>query len=194
MWSFLHKAIAVNQWRNVAQAATSDRCPSCTMDVPESLHHAFFECSAAQEAWVYASTIFFQHSGVSRPSMPWEPLTWDQCLMGTDLPARLRPRQTTWSLLRGSVLWLVWLRRNSGVFQNQLWPVEQLERTIREATIDLAKMSWDKYVALLQHHPQRAQVSRRTFVATWGTTPLLCNIRDNTIQWNHIRPQRGVFR
>ncbi|BBN02330.1 hypothetical protein Mp_2g14400 [Marchantia polymorpha subsp. ruderalis] len=101
LWSIYLKAIAMNHWRSVCTLGLCDPCPCCSQDVSETIHHAFFECEAAQSAWDFASTIVQLLAGSSRTSMPWERLTMEQCLLGIDLPAHLLELQRTWSLLCG---------------------------------------------------------------------------------------------
>lgn len=62
--------------------------------------------------------------------------------MGSDLPVALRPWQHTWSLIRGSTLWRIWIRRNAVVFRNDPWSLDRMEKVIWDAIVDLARISW----------------------------------------------------
>lgn len=70
LWSFYHRAIAVNQWRHVAHATTSELCSCCEQGVPESLIHGFFECVAARDAWTFATTILYRLLDIPKDTMP----------------------------------------------------------------------------------------------------------------------------
>lgn len=118
LWSIYHKAIVVNHWRSVDTPGISHCSPCCSHDVSETIHHAFFKCEAAQSTWEFANTILQVLLGSSRTSMSWEWLTMEQWPLGMDMPAHLLELQRTWSLLHGSVLWTLWLRRNVRVFTN----------------------------------------------------------------------------
>ncbi|BBN08618.1 hypothetical protein Mp_4g13040 [Marchantia polymorpha subsp. ruderalis] len=144
--------------------------------------------------WEFAGTVLDLLAGISRTNMPWPRLTWEQCLLGMDLPAHLLGFQRTWSLLRGSVLWVLWLRRDAQVFQNATWPTPQLESSIWDAVLDLARMASDRSISLSRQQPQAGQKARLALCRCWASTATLCSHQGDSIHWNYIRPVCGVFR
>ncbi|KAG0571902.1 hypothetical protein KC19_VG052100 [Ceratodon purpureus] len=193
LWSFYHKAIAVNKWRHRSHPLTSAACPACDQGPSESLLHCFFECPAARLAWDWAQTVLYALAGISRASMPWPRFSWDQCLMGTALPDPLRAWHDTWSLIRGTTLWCIWLRRNAVVFRNEIWSTDHLDTILWDATLDLARLSWERVKWSERYQPRARPKLRRDFTRLWAHRNVFCSLQADRVTWLHVRPRRGVF-
>lgn len=139
MWSIYHKAVVVNHWRHRAFPGVSAECPCCDRGEPESILHCFYSCEYAACAWAYGNTVLHILAGTPLQSMPWTLFTWEQCIMGTPIPAQFQAFAGTWSLIRGVILWTIWVQRNQWVFNNNRWPMHILEQSIWDAPIDLAR-------------------------------------------------------
>ena len=199
LWSLLHRAIAVNHWRRQTVPTLSDLCTCCTQGEPETLIHAFYACPEAAAAWRFAATIFYRLYGIPDSPRPWTPMSWQQCLLGFELPGPIRHLQGMWSLLRGSVLWIIWIRRNTCVFANVRWSRVHLEQVIWDATMDLARVAWLQ--ARLSGPPPPTPAGRlrrlfalRDFEARWAATGTLCSVQGLRLHWRFQRPLPGVFR
>lgn len=146
--SFYHKAIVVNQWRHIAHPTTSNMCTCCDTGLPESFIHGFFEYEAAREAWSFATTVIHRLLGHGPDTMPWPQLSWQQCLLDFELPRMLCLGHNTWSLIRGCVIWVIWIRRNAAIFKNTRWPTAQLDWVMWDAIGDLARSAWMRVLQL----------------------------------------------
>ena len=67
----------------------------------------FHHCTKTGHAWNFAKTLLYRFVNLPPNQLGhWPDLTWQQCLLGSPLPKRLKDGRKLWSLLRGSVLWL----------------------------------------------------------------------------------------
>ena len=107
LWSVYHRAVAVHQWRQRAFSQLSTECTCCDQGIPESLIHCFFACPPVIRAWDFVTSVLYTLAKELASAMPWPHLSWDQCLLGVDLPDSLLPYQPTWSILRGIALWTI---------------------------------------------------------------------------------------
>lgn len=89
LWSMLHKAVAVNQWRNQSHPPTSAHCTCCNLEVTESIQHCFFDCTAAVSAWDFAISVLHHAARTPTRNNRWDRLEWHHCLIGTPLPPNL---------------------------------------------------------------------------------------------------------
>jgi hypothetical protein len=76
------------------------------------------------------SHVPYLDSSIGRSNNSWPGFTWQQCVLGSDLPVRLHDGRIFWSLLRGTVLWTIWQDRNDLLFQNDPWSIHRIEQTI----------------------------------------------------------------
>lgn len=100
VWSFMHRAIAVNQWRHVANNAISELCVCCDENRSETLVHAFHECHPASIAWNFALSVLCRMQSITRAQQDGILLSWQQCLMDKELPIELQDGTPVWSLFR----------------------------------------------------------------------------------------------
>lgn len=192
--SLYHKAIAVNQWRNQSHPPISALCTCCQSGVPECLKHCFFECDAAAGAWEFAFTILYHAAQEPQASMPWPKLEWPQCLLGAELPPQLQSTATLWALIRGVVVWTIWIWRNAAIFANDPWSPERVERMIWDGVLDLARMVWDHTFQRGGLQQVTQQRTRRQFIRIWALTDIFCTVNNEQVRWNHRAPIRGRFR
>lgn len=74
-------------------------------------------------------------------------------------------------------MWVIWIRCNASIFKNTQWSVEQLERALWDATVDLARTSWLRVQWLQRHQPLAARRARREFMRQWAQTDVLCSVQ-----------------
>lgn len=51
LWSVIHVAVAVNEWRGRISAEIGESCPRCGMQLVESVSTKVFNCPLAQQIW-----------------------------------------------------------------------------------------------------------------------------------------------
>ncbi|KAG0585602.1 hypothetical protein KC19_2G024500 [Ceratodon purpureus] len=193
LWSLIHKAVAVNEWRHRAIPAISALCDGCTSGTPETILHCFYACEPAARAWHFAATVLHLSA-----RSPWSPSprplpTWDQCILGVDLPNELQESQVLWSLIRGATLWVIWIQRNQRVFHNNLWPVTVLEQQLWDAFLDLAHVAWNKISWCEENQPQGITRATEEFRTTWLPVGLFFTLTERGPRWNYQRPPTDLF-
>jgi len=123
----------------------------------------------------------------------WPGITWQQCVLGTKLPRRLKKGAHMWSLFRGSVLWITWLDRNATCFSNAPRPAQKLEKAIWEAFLDHARAAWVTTSNLCQLYLDKAARFLQKFDSTWLSSKFLGTRAQRVIHWHLVHPKMGVF-
>lgn len=124
IWLTWNRAVAVNDWRGRVNGIVDRNCHVCDTGACESVLHRFWECPQAQKAWLWATHVLNKITLTSPASAwrgPWRPFHWKEALFSHRIPRRFRPIEQVWSLLRGVVMWTLWLSRNDVVFNGILW-------------------------------------------------------------------------
>lgn len=121
LWSVYHHAIAVNTWRHQMCPQTDKNCPSFLAHFPETIKHRFVDCEKATHAWKYAQTNFNVVMEVPQRDGKWDPFVWQQCLLGSPLPPKVKKDRMIWKVLRGFVIWLIWLDSDADCFSDEKW-------------------------------------------------------------------------
>jgi hypothetical protein len=129
-------------------------CVCCLGNEQETILHRFIYCNLTRLAWEYGLTILYRTLGIPAFHGFWPMLSWQQCMLASKLPHRLKHGKTIWSLLRGSILWITWLDRNAMSFNNEDWSVQKTQTLIWEATMELGHTAWLHTTTRCQQHPR----------------------------------------
>ena len=107
LWSLYHDVVVVNAWRHRINPNISFNYSSYNTNLVETKLHRFYAYPKAQAAWRYALIILHSSPGIAPFKGSWPQFTWQQCILGSRIPARLKARKHFWSLFRSSILWLI---------------------------------------------------------------------------------------
>lgn len=179
IWQIWHKAVAVNQWRQRASPDVDVRCEVCDLGAVESVLHRFWECPQAEDAWNFATRIL---NAVDNPSeAPWTRPRMKSAIFAARMPRKLYKIRRIWLLLRGIVLWSIWLARNDMVFNRQKWPSQQLCSVIWQGLTDYGRVAWGRVLSA-NTSKERTKATAR-FNANWGCHEAVCSRRDDKVTW-----------
>lgn len=104
IWSVWHKALAVNEWRQVAYLNIDASCPFCP-GLPETILHRFWECQQARSVWEWSSSLIHDIQHRSQDPLVHFNLDWTHCIFTQRIPHRFGKLSSIWSLLRGLTMW-----------------------------------------------------------------------------------------
>jgi hypothetical protein len=127
------------------------RCVCYTAGVAETILHRFNHCEKTRIAWSYGLRILYLSQGIPKVNDYWDTFTWQQCILGSRLPHKLKRGTALSSLLRGTILWLTWINRNTRSFNQENWLAMKIQWMLWEATLNLGRSTWTKpctYVSL----------------------------------------------
>lgn len=48
-----------------------------------------------------------------------------------------------WLLLRGIILWTIWVERNDLTFHDNMWDIKNTKQTVWQGLLDYAKIAWE---------------------------------------------------
>lgn len=124
----------------------------------------------------------------------WDPLVWQQCLLGSPLPRKLRKGKKLWTVLRGSVIWIMWIDRNADCFADGKWTSHMRELRIWEAMVDIIRTAWARTRQLISKY----LVHRDTFLARfdkqWLPQQCLVERVELKLVWKMQQPKLGDFK
>lgn len=113
MWSTWHNAVAVHSWRVKINLTINMNGKCYDLAVIETLFYKFFDCPRARDAWDYAHSIVYQVRGAQPIGGPHPWLSFLQCIFGMSPLRSFKKFKLLWTLFWGSVLWIIWISRNS---------------------------------------------------------------------------------
>lgn len=171
----------------------SAECPCCDCGESESLIYCFYRCEWAARAWAFVTMVLHELAKTPTSTIPWLMLTWKQCILDDPLPPKLQEYAPTWSVLRGSVLWTVWLQRNHIIFHDCRWSAVTFEIKLWDAFLDLARVSKANIAWHEQHNPSGIAKAESTFQSQWNHHGVFFTNTNSRITWNFSRPRVGRF-
>jgi hypothetical protein len=143
-------------------------CCLCIIQKPETEQHLFWDCDFAKRLWDWLAHIIQLRTGsLWRPQL-------HHALLGNKVPKELQRIQTWWELLRGSMIWFIWIHRNAQVFRAP---------TARQSQTALASLVWVNLHTYIKIDHRRTQKSLKTaslrraeslefrFTFNWGDPP-----------------------
>jgi hypothetical protein len=86
-------------------------CCLCITQKPETEHHLFWDCDFAKKLWAWLTHIIYLRTGSL-----WCPQL-HHALLRNRVPRELQRIQTWWELLRGSMIWFIWVHQNALIFR-----------------------------------------------------------------------------
>jgi hypothetical protein len=134
-------------------------------------------------------------SGVNQHE-PWNRLSWRQCILGTPLSHDFSDLQDVWSLIRGTVRWLLWIRQNAWDFRRERWHEQQIFQMLWEGILDHPRTHWYKILRMQKDQPLALPNAKVRFVTLWHhhRNHVFCEYDGFTVKWTYNRPQVGSFR
>jgi hypothetical protein len=177
IWLSWHKGVAVNEWRlrirgTIPRNNAEFCCPVCVSGIQETVLHRFWECRSANKAWLWSAHIlqlaFPQQQNQSQSLDTLNlPITWKHGIFSHRMPRRYKKVSRLWVLLRGIVIWLLWIERNEAAFDGVFWSPEQLRRKIWVSIIDYGRLAWQKLLDRCKRSPDKRNKLTSQFMKQW---------------------------
>ena len=96
IWSVIHKAVAMNEWRGRILLEIDMSCPHCGSSLVESLEHIFFICSLAQHNWHCAANVIWKLFAIRGDLDPHKSFSMMQCIFYRPLSKTLKSLSRIW--------------------------------------------------------------------------------------------------
>ena len=103
--------------------------------------------------------------------------SWKQALFGERIPKRYGKMIKIWHMLRGIILWNIWIERNNRVFNQEQWHVSKAKQRIWDDLIIYAKASWNWVLEHIKVSSFSAVALLQGFNKTWRAKSVLCRRR-----------------
>jgi hypothetical protein len=171
LWKLFYQINATQTWR-LRNTPITDPEVQCILYITrcaETEQHLFWDCHFAQKLWIWLSHVVYLQTGSL-----WVPQL-QHALLGNKVPRHLQEIQAWWELLRGSLIWYIWLYRNAQRFSTN---------RVAQTQTSLACQVWLKlhvYIRIDFHRLKRqlktanirqAESLHVKFRYTWGLPPL----------------------
>ena len=184
--SIWHKMVDVNEWRaRIPPVSISKQCVFCLPNTSESVKHKLWDCIQASRQWRWATFIMHELCGVRMGN--YDCFNWKQALFGERIPKRYDKIIKVWHLLRGIILWTIWIERNDKVFNQEQWHVSKVKQRIWDDLIIYAKAAWNQVLNHIKISSISVVALLQGFDKTWGAWSVLCRRRNLHIAWNWKR-------
>ena len=145
MWSIWHKAVAVNEWRaRVVPVSISKQCIFCLPNTSESVQHKLWDCIQTRRAWRWATFIMHELCGVRNGN--YDSFNWKQALFGERIRNKFGKNINIWHLLRGIMLWTIWIEHNNKLFNHEQGHESKVKLRIWDELIIYTKAAWKRVV------------------------------------------------
>jgi hypothetical protein len=193
LWSVIHKAVAVNEWRGKISVEIDQSCPHCGPQSVESVEHRFYSCPLAQQVWRYAANIVWQLFAKKRHLGPRKSFSMLQCLFDQPLCKTLKRFNRIWFFLRSGLPWIIWRQRNDLIFNKLQWPIEKTRQIIWDALQDYGRIEWKRTLRDLEKAPDVAYHDiLNNFDLIWGVKGLIVTRSNLVVTWKD-RPQMSII-
>ncbi len=134
----------------------------------------FWQCVKATMAWEVAFTFLFHLRSQPDINYRWKVLNIEQYMFKKRLLHSLKKFDDLWSLLKGIILWYIWIDRNDLVFTSAGCHRKRIERAIWEGLLDLGLLEWQHTMKMVKIHLEdEGRISRR-FDQVWCPHHVIC--------------------
>lgn len=173
LWLISHRDVAVNEWRRSCNNAMLASCVMCDGGHTESILHRFWDCEVAALAWKWGCYIIGRLVPDNQTRREGLNFNWKQGLFNDKLPRRFRSVYKIWDLLRGVIVWTLWIARNDMVFNGNKWNQQKILHTIWLGLVDYSRLAWNS----LKVQPIEV------FCESWGRSNVLATVVNGRPKW-----------
>lgn len=114
--------------------------------------------------------------------------SWKHCLFAYRILRRFKTKSRFWLLLRGVIIWTIWIERNDAAFNGVHWAEEKLYQTIWLHVIDYGRNDWFKTQHRMRNTPPRAGEWAQKFHQQWCKKNILASWQHSKPDWKLVGP------
>lgn len=129
----------------------------CLHDTNELAKHKIWDCIQAQRAWQWVTFIMHEVCGVRTGN--YDSFHWKQTLFGERIPEKFAKIIKIQHLLRGVTLWVVWIKRNDGVFNHEECHESKVEHLIKMTSLCTPRWLGKECLSLSRLMPSQPKLS-----------------------------------
>jgi hypothetical protein len=127
-------------------------------------------------------------NGTSRVAPSHLPLTMKQSIFGHRIPRRYKNVSRLWLLMRGIIMWNLWLETCDVVFNHTRWHEEKMKSLVWLGLIDYGRMAWHKALNKCKHNPCKRKSTIDKFKSQWCIGGILVVWTSNYPNWRMSGP------
>jgi hypothetical protein len=116
-----------------------------------------------------------------------------QGIFGHRIPRRFKKVSRIWLLLRGTILWLLWLERLDASYNKIVWHPEKLLSFIWLGMVDYGRVAWKKTLDKCKRNPIKAHSTRTKFRIQWCTGGVFAQWIEDRPYWNLVGPRQSFL-
>ena len=148
------------------------------------VRHRMFMCPKGQHLQKYAFTILYRSQAIPQVNGRQAALTWQQYIMGSRLLRKFCFAKQLWSLIHGSIIWIIWIDRNAICFQHEVWANQKLELMLWEAVFNHGRTAQYCTQSLIKQHLDAIGKFITQFSDVWCQSYLLSQMEAGHMCWN----------
>jgi hypothetical protein len=119
------------------------------------------------------------------------PLTMKHAIFGHRIPWRFKPVSRLWLLMRGIIMWLLWIERLDASFNMMFWHHEKMKSCIWIGIVDYGRMAWRKVLAKCKSNPAKINAVKDKFRMQWCRGKLFAEWMEDHPRWIIAGPSIG---
>jgi hypothetical protein len=117
------------------------------------------------------------------------PLTMKHGIFGHRIPRRFKPVSRLWLLLRGVIMWLLWLERLDASYNNIHWNQEKLQNLVWMGLVDYGRLAWRKVLDKCKTHPSKSKATKDKFKIQWCSGGVFAEWLEERPRWRLVGPR-----
>jgi hypothetical protein len=103
-------------------------------------------------------------------------------------PRSFQERSKFWLLMRGVILWSLWIARNDLVFNHVRWFKYKIEQIIWQGFTNYGRGDWVKTLDRITKKPSTAEKALAKFDDTWACHESICSRQGMRVRWKTFAP------
>lgn len=93
--------------------------------------------------------------------------SWKPYILAYKIPRRLRKVSRLWLLQRGTITWLLWIKRNDAIFNELYWPPQKMGNRVWLNLVDYDRVAWARTLKLCKNTPRNRTQLIDKFKQQW---------------------------
>jgi hypothetical protein len=110
-------------------------------------------------------------------------------IFGHKIPCRLKLVSRLWLLIRGRIMWLLWIERLDTSYNRVFWHREKMQNCIWLGLVDYGRATWNKVLSKCKTCPTKTKTIKNKFMVQWYNGGVFADWKEDRPHWKLCGPR-----
>jgi hypothetical protein len=132
--------------------------------------------------WNFCFSIVYSLERSPKMILLFQAYSFYQCMFGKQIRIRVNSVKSKWLILKGIVLWCIWIGRNDAIFDDEFIDVAKIHQCIWDQLLYFEHLAWNEINWALNN--EQVESILKSFDTYWTRRGVVCSRLTMVVRWN----------